>query len=72
MDEIARRRKDFYERYGYVENPYPHVHPPYHCGNKGHELVVMSAPQPLTRADYDAFARALRDAVMARAYEEND
>lgn len=48
------------------------VHPPYHRGNAGHELVVMSAPRPLTRAEYDAFARALRDAVMARAYEEND
>jgi len=58
VDEIARRRKGFYERCGYAENPYPHVHPPYHCGNKGHELVVMSAPR--------------RDAVMARAYEEND
>ena len=69
VDEITRRRKGFYERCGYVENPYPHVHPPYHRGNKGHELVIMSAPRPLTRAEYDAFARALRDTVMERAYE---
>ena len=48
------------------------VHPPYRRGNAGYELVVMSAPRPLARAECDAFARALRNAVMARAYEEND
>lgn len=26
-DDISRRRKRFYERYGFVENPYRHIHP---------------------------------------------
>ena len=30
IDAISVRRKGFYERCGFVENPYPHIHPPYH------------------------------------------
>ena len=29
--DISRRRKGFYERGGFVENPYPHIRPPYHA-----------------------------------------
>ena len=29
-DAIARRRKMFYERCSFAENPFPHIHPPYH------------------------------------------
>ncbi|WP_341479213.1 GNAT family N-acetyltransferase [Intestinimonas butyriciproducens] len=32
IDAIAVRRKGFYERCGFVENPYHHIHPPYHRG----------------------------------------
>ena len=31
-DEVSIRRKHFYERCGFVENPFNHVHPPYHKG----------------------------------------
>ena len=44
VDAISIRRKGFYERCGFVPNPYRHIHPPYHRGNSGHELVVMSYP----------------------------
>lgn len=64
VDAVAMRRKRFYERSGFVANPYPHVHPPYHAGNAGHALTVMSSPIALSPAQYDAFARYLRDTVM--------
>ena len=63
-DDISRRRKNFYERSGFTENPYPHVHPPYHRGNKGHELVVMSRPGKLSAAEYDCFRDYLNGHVM--------
>ena len=51
------RRKGFYERCGFTENPYAHVHPPYHPGNPGHRLVVMSSPEKLTPDAYERFYR---------------
>lgn len=68
VDDISRRRRGFYERCGFVENPYYHVHPPYHKGNTGHKLVVMSCPAALTPDEYAAFRDALENTVMARVY----
>lgn len=68
VDAISIRRKGFYERCGFAANPYPHVHPPYHIGNTGHDLVVMSCPQPITQAEYDAFRHYLDSHVMADVY----
>ncbi|MBQ8390458.1 MAG: GNAT family N-acetyltransferase [Oscillibacter sp.] len=66
VDEISRRRKGFYERCGFVENPYPHVHPPYHAGNKGHSLVVMSCPEELSEELYQKFFHHLCHTVMGQ------
>lgn len=63
-DEIAIRRKAFYERAGFRENPYPHVHPPYHSGYEGHSLVVMSLPDRLTSQEYEHFRIYLATTVM--------
>ena len=68
VDAVSRRRKGFYERCGLTENPYPHIHPPYHAGNEGHPLVIMSSPRVLTPKEYEAFRTALRDTVMAHAF----
>lgn len=68
VDELSVRRKGFYERCGFVENPYKHVHPEYHAGNKGHELVVMSTQRVLTQAEYDRFKNYLETVVMKNAY----
>lgn len=43
--DIAVRRKRFYERLGFMLNPFPHVHPPYHDGLTGHALLVLSRPR---------------------------
>ncbi len=68
VDEISIRRKGFYTRCGFAENPYPHVHPPYHRGNRGHDLVVMTAPGSISRGEYDRFREYLECRVMRNVY----
>lgn len=68
VDEISIRRKGFYERCGLAANPYPHVHPPYHAGNRGHDLVLMTAPRQITSQEFDEFTRFLRGVVMKDVY----
>ncbi len=65
-DDISIRRKGFYERCGYRENPFAHVHPPYHAGNSGHTLVVMSFPRPISAAEYAGFSNYLKSTVMGQ------
>lgn len=66
VDELSLRRKSFYERAGYRENPFSHVHPPYHAGYSGHSLMVMSCPEPLSEELYQEFDRYLKAVVMGR------
>ena len=68
VDEISRRRQGFYERCGFVENPYLHIHPPYHKDHSGHELVVMSSPKELSANEYDMFRQYLQSVIMKDAY----
>ena len=68
VDAVSIRRKHFYEAAGYVENPYPHVHPPYHSGHCGHDLVVMSCPHAIDAAQYEGFSDYLHAVVMDNAY----
>lgn len=68
VDAVSRRRKGFYERCGFVENPYPHIHPPYHKGNVGHNLIVMSSPKILTPGEYKIFRQTLRDTIMVNVW----
>ena len=51
-DEVSIRRKQFYERNSFIENPYFHIHPPYHKENQGHELLIMSSPIQITEEIY--------------------
>lgn len=65
VDDISERRKGFYERAGFVANPYAHIHPPYHAGNHGHKLIVMSHPQKLSEKGYLLFNKYLSETVMS-------
>ena len=67
-DIISKRRKGFYLRCGFKENPFHHIHPPYHEGYAGHELAVMSYPQRLSGEMYGAFFSYLCARVMAAAF----
>ena len=68
VDDISARRRGFYERCGFKQNPYPHIHPPYHRDNKGHPLVIMSSPAQITAEEYGLFKRYLERRVMADVY----
>ena len=67
-NEIARRRKAFYECCGFAENPVPHVHPPYHAETRGHALVIMTYPAPISREQYDGFYCCLTGHVMKEVF----
>ena len=64
-DDVAVRRKGFYERCGYIANGFAHVHPPYQAANHGHALIVMSHPRALSQAEFDTFTVDLCEKVMA-------
>ena len=68
VNEISLRRKGFYERCGFVENPYLHIHPPYHRKDAGHKLVIMSLPDRLKSDEYARFYHYLQNTVMGNAY----
>lgn len=68
VNQIAVRRKNFYERCGFLANAYRHVHPAYHNGSPGHELVIMSWSGQITKAEYDEFNQYLNRRVMAEAF----
>lgn len=67
VDDVALRRRDFYTRCGYVQNDYKHIHPPYQCANRGHELIIMSYPRAISQAEFDVFTFDLRSKVMKYA-----
>ncbi|HGL6449599.1 TPA: N-acetyltransferase, partial [Clostridioides difficile] len=65
IDEISIYRKAFYERVKYKTNNYEHIHPPYHKKFNGHNLIVMSYPEKLSKMEYDKFNHYLRNNVMS-------
>ena len=67
-DAVSIRRRSFYLRNGFFENPYPHVHPPYHPENHGHHLILLSSPRAITPAEYDCFSTYLRKHVMQNVF----
>ncbi|MCI6837999.1 MAG: GNAT family N-acetyltransferase [Clostridiales bacterium] len=70
VDRVSMNRKRFYEGCGYKAAPFAHVHPPYHRNTPGHELVVMSAPGPLSREAYESFRAYLENTVMKDPFAE--
>ena len=68
VDDISRRRKGFYERCGFIDNPYEHTHPAYHPESRGHSLVLMTSPERLSREAFERFSRYLGERVMKDAF----
>ena len=54
-DEISIRRQGFYERNGFVTNPYLYIHPSFRRPFQPHRLVLMSYPGPLGRQEAAGF-----------------
>lgn len=68
VDNISKRRKAFYERCGFIENAFTHAHPPYHKGNKEHDLVIMTCPEQISQDVFISFSHYLRDRVMKNVF----
>lgn len=64
VDNITNRRKNFYERNGYVKNDFYHLQLPYHKGDSKTHLVIMSFPNKLSQEFYDYFYDYLETTVM--------
>jgi len=64
VDEVSIRRRGFYERAGFQENPYEHYHPAYRARYAAHRLAVMSYPDLLPKTLYGEFANYLGSVVM--------
>jgi len=67
-DELSTRRLHFYQRLGFVMNPYLH---PLHRYREDTEhqdatLHILTYPQTIDAATYERFRRDLRDIVMKR------
>lgn len=56
-DSIAIRREGFYQRCGFVTNPYHHIHPSFRPSTTPHELLIMSYPRMLTAEEFAEFRR---------------
>lgn len=70
IDDISRRREQFYKRNGLVTNyEYDHVHPSFRPTTEPHKLLVMSYPRALAPAEFQEFQRFNNEKVLG--YSEN-
>lgn len=64
--EMARRRIGFYQRSGFVLNPYPYIQPSISAGRNPLPLAIMSAPRAIGPEEFEEFRRL----VYARVYKQ--
>lgn len=67
-DNTAARRVHFYERLGFVLNPYKYLQPPYNNGERPLPLAIMSYPKALSREGFTD----VRNELYRTAYELPD
>ena len=70
VDDISIRRLHFYERLGFVANPYQYIHPSFRKPFTPHRLVLMSYPGAITYEEARSFADFVREAVLR--YSEHE
>ena len=63
-DGLTLRRIAFYERHGFVLNPYPYVQPPISEGRSPVPLRIMTYGRPIGDEDY----REIRETLYRRVY----
>lgn len=66
IDEISKRRLEFYQRLGFVENDFQYVHPSYARGDNAlpHNLVIMSHKRKLTDEEFAEFKDYLYNTIL--------
>jgi len=69
-DEMAIRRKGFYERNGFVANPQLYVHPSFCRPFEPHQLIIMSCPTALSTQEFERMLEYIKAPVLT--YSEHD
>ena len=64
VDEITRRRFDFYSRLGFVRNGFNHVIPTYDTTGDTFDTVLLTYPAAIGEELYDLFYKRLMNDVM--------
>ena len=68
IDKVSINRKHFYEKNGFVTNPYKHIHPPYKKEFNPYELVIMTSHEQISEDLYNSFNSYLLEHVMGSLY----
>ena len=55
IDQLTCRRYGFYQRNGFLMNPFYHIQAKYHPGDEDLELKILSWPGSLTAEEYRGF-----------------
>ena len=71
VDDISIRRQHFYERLGFVANPYEYIHPSFRRPFTPHRLILMSYPAAITYDEARRFADFVREVVLAYSEHES-
>jgi GNAT superfamily N-acetyltransferase len=58
-DKVAVRRMRFYQREGFILNPYLHLNLPLRIGQEKLPLRIMTVEEILSKAEYEAFSTIL-------------
>lgn len=64
IDEISKKRFEFYDKLGFQLNPYTHYHPAYKEGYAPHKLLVLSLHEKIDTDLYQQFKSDLSKIVM--------
>ena len=67
-DEGSHRRIQFYERQGFILNPFAYAQPPYECGNPAIPMHLMSIPAITEQHDFDRLSGLIKQRVYERFY----
>ena len=65
-DDLTRRRKGFYERNGFRENPWHHIQPKYRREDGDLQLLLLSCPEAVDRDTWQRFEAFLEENVGLR------
>lgn len=72
VNELTKRRYDFYKRNGFLMNPYYHIQAKYHLGDEDLELKVLSYPKILTAEQYQSFYEYMTREIGIQANKATD
>lgn len=68
QDAISHRRIRFYERQGFILNPFSYAQPPYRAGDPAIPMHLMSIPAIPDQATYSILSQCIKERVYERFY----